>query len=59
MTSYTYSANDSAGIPVVQVTNQSTLLGGAILGVSVGNSFWLGMGASMLCAIAGVFSTVL
>ncbi|ELU41881.1 glycosyl hydrolases family 16 domain-containing protein [Rhizoctonia solani AG-1 IA] len=59
MTSYTYSGNDSTGVPAVQVTNQSTLLGGAIPGVSVGYNFWLGVGAGMLCAVAGVFSTVL
>ncbi|KAJ1311229.1 hypothetical protein OPQ81_009729 [Rhizoctonia solani] len=59
MTSYTYSGNDSTGVPTVQVTNQSTLLGGAVPGVSVGHSFWLGLGVGMLCAVAGVFSTVL
>lgn len=58
MTSYAYSANDSTGVPTVQLTNQSTLLGGAVPGVSVGGSFWLGLGAGMLCAVGGVFSTL-
>ncbi|KAG8691513.1 hypothetical protein FRC11_002409 [Ceratobasidium sp. 423] len=59
MNSYTYSGNDSTGVPTVQVSNHSTLLGAAAPGVSVGHSFWLGLGAGMLCAVAGVFSTVL
>lgn len=58
MTSYTYSANNSAGVPTVQLTNQSTLLGGAVPGVNIGSSFWLGLGAGMLCAVGGVFSTL-
>ncbi|CAE6413143.1 unnamed protein product [Rhizoctonia solani] len=59
MTSYAYSGNDSTGVPSTQVTNQSTLLGGAVLGVTVGHSFWVGLGAGVLCVVAGVFSTVL
>lgn len=59
MTSYTYAANSSAGVPTVQVTNQSTMLGGAVVGVSIGHSFWLGLSAGMLCAVAGVFTTLL
>ncbi|KAF8609596.1 glycoside hydrolase family 16 protein [Ceratobasidium sp. AG-I] len=59
MTSYTYSGNGSDGVPTVQVTNQSTMLGGAVAGVSIGHSFWLGLSAGMLCAVAGVFTTLL
>jgi len=59
MVSYSYAANDSTGVPTVQVTNQSTLLGGAVGSVSVGRSFWVGLSAGMLCAVAGVFTTVL
>ncbi|KAG9126428.1 hypothetical protein FRC07_003488 [Ceratobasidium sp. 392] len=58
MTSYVYSANDSAGVPTVQVTNQSTMLGGAVASIRVGQSFWLGLSMGMLCAVAGVFTTL-
>ncbi|QRV76563.1 glycoside hydrolase family 16 protein [Ceratobasidium sp. AG-Ba] len=58
MTSYVYAANDSTGVPTVQVTNHSTMLGGAVSGVRVGQSFWFGLSVGMLCAVAGVFSTI-
>jgi len=58
MTSYVYAANDSMGVPTVQVTNRSTLLGGAVASVRVGQSFWFGLSAGMLCAVAGVFTTL-
>ncbi|KAG8692668.1 hypothetical protein FRC09_011048, partial [Ceratobasidium sp. 395] len=58
MTSYVYGTNDSAGVPTVQVTNQSTMLGGAVSSVRVGQSFWLGLSVGMLCAVAGVFTTL-
>ncbi|QRV91402.1 glycoside hydrolase family 16 protein [Ceratobasidium sp. AG-Ba] len=56
MTSYVYAANDSTGVPTVQVTNHSTMLGGAVSGVRVGQSFWFGLSVGMLCAVAGVFA---